>query len=81
MTMILGCYHCETCGSPDVEIAAWIHCNSNQITGSGSEGPSDRSWCPDCEDDKCRIEWNPTGIEDFARQWCDAYHEHERRKP
>ena len=70
-------YVCEECCSPDVEVSAWIHLNTNEpIDG---EGPASRPYCPACESD-CRIDTlhRPADVaraEYFrrARRWCRAY--------
>lgn len=46
---------CSTCGSEDIECTAWINMNTSEIIGSGNEGPSEKVWCPVCEDDDAVI--------------------------
>jgi hypothetical protein len=38
---------CPECGCTDIEVSAWVHANTNQV--SNSEGPLDDAWCPQCE--------------------------------
>lgn len=38
---------CPECGCTDVEVSAWVHANTNEL--SESEGPTDQAWCPQCE--------------------------------
>lgn len=40
---------CPECGCTDVEVAAWIVDNTEEITGTGNEGPRDQAYCPQCE--------------------------------
>lgn len=41
-------YVCTECGSPDLEVSAWVHVNTDTI--SASEGPLDTYYCPVCEE-------------------------------
>ena len=40
-------YACPECGCTDVEVTAWINVNTSEI--SGSDGPLETAWCPQCE--------------------------------
>ncbi len=39
---------CPECGCTDVEVGAWVVDNSEEVQGTGSEGASDRAYCPQC---------------------------------
>ena len=40
---------CFRCGSPECEVTAWYHVNSERVTASGNDGPTAEIWCPVCE--------------------------------
>lgn len=41
---------CPECGCTDIEIAAWVHANTDEIISCGCDGPcEDWVWCPQCE--------------------------------
>ncbi len=42
---------CPECGCTDVEVGAWVVDNTEEVSGTGEEGASDRAWCPQCEHD------------------------------
>ena len=46
---------CYQCGSDAIEETVWVSVNSGEVTES--EGPTNQTWCPTCDDDQCeRIE-------------------------
>lgn len=44
---------CKKCGCTDTEQAAWVETNTNKP--SSSEGPTEQTWCPQCEDDYAEL--------------------------
>jgi hypothetical protein len=69
---------CDECGSPDVEVSAWVHINTD--TDTGSEGPCSDPYCGVCEGE-ARITCRPVvgidvdGAMMHARQWSEAWAE------
>jgi hypothetical protein len=43
-------YYCKHCGSQAVECTAWINMNTDEISSSGNEGPTEGVYCPACEE-------------------------------
>lgn len=39
---------CPECGCTDIQFTAWVHANTGEPTGD--EGPTDDTWCPQCEE-------------------------------
>jgi len=40
---------CPECGCTDIEVAAWITDNTDEVNGTGEEGPRNQAYCPQCE--------------------------------
>jgi hypothetical protein len=75
-------FFCEECGSPDIEVSAWVHLNEWRIVDG--EGPSTLPvYCPDCEDQYKRFGDIPVPIHGIAwatakaRIWSAAFHRDE----
>jgi len=62
-------YRCAKCKSEDVECTAWVGMNTDQLMGSGSEGPTGQVWCPECENDNADVEEATVKetVEDFIK--------------
>lgn len=41
---------CPECGCTDVQVAAWMMDNTEEIEGTGEEGPRDQAYCIQCEE-------------------------------
>lgn len=41
---------CPECGCTDVQVAAWIMDNTEEVEGTGEEGPRDQAYCIQCEE-------------------------------
>jgi|GEM_PF-4778047 len=52
-------YCCPECGCTDIEMSAWVHCNTGVPTND--EGPTEGLYCPQCADEK--------GDGDIGRSW------------
>jgi len=78
MSFYCTIWHCQECGSPDLEISAWININTNEIVDS--EGPLSTAWCPSCQEHWNR--WDEINVPrserlatiERARVWSTAYH-------
>ena len=69
-------YHCETCGSPRVQINEWRDANTGQWRGTG-----DGEWCDYCQSETTLgvlwysdCVWGPEAIHTAAVEWAEAYH-------
>jgi rubrerythrin len=43
-------YACGTCGSTEIQGTAWYEINSGRMMND--EGPTDQTWCPECDTDE-----------------------------
>jgi hypothetical protein len=63
-------FRCVQCGSPDVQIRAWIHPNeSDRVSGFCSDGEDEDNWCNSCESHtELKTE---DGLLDEIEEWWD----------
>jgi hypothetical protein len=68
-------YHCVECGSPDIEISAWINPHTDEVISAGEDGPTDDCWCNGCSETG---PWTRTEIESVSYE--QAIEEYQRRR-
>lgn len=65
MTHAHDIYLCRECGSPRVQVTAWVSCNRDAVLGD--DAPIEGAYCPACEANPCGIAvvtllWDPRPV-------------------